>query len=129
MPIPMWVAKANKKVTNRIMIRRSDRPPFAALRHRGRTSGREYRIPLNAFLRDEEVVFALTYGSGTDWVKNVMADGRATLEYDGEDLELCAPRIVGRNEAVGALPGYVKAMTKATGVSEYLVMDRSEKKR
>lgn len=127
MPIPMWVARANRHLTNRIMIRRSDRPPFAAIRHRGRTSGREYRIPLNAFLRADEVVFALTYGSGTDWVKNVMADGRATLEYNGEDVELGAPRIVGRNEALDALPGFVRAATRAIGVSEYLIMDRISK--
>ena len=41
MPIPMWVAKANKHLTNRIMIRRSDRPPFAAIRHRVLCSERD----------------------------------------------------------------------------------------
>ncbi len=69
MPIPISLGKFNKRVTNRLMIGRADQPPFAAIRHRGRTSGREYRISLNAFPRRNEVVFALTYGSGTDGLR------------------------------------------------------------
>lgn len=125
MPIPISVGKFNKRVTNRFMIRRADRPPFAAIRHRGRSSGREYRIPVNAFLRGSEVVFALTYGSAADWVKNVLADGRATLEYGGEELKLSDPRIVNRNDAIDALPGYVRMATRLIGVTEFLVMRRS----
>ena len=125
MPIPISLGKFNKRVTNRLMIRRANKPPFAAIRHRGRTSGREYRIPLNAFPRRDEVVFALTYGSGADWVKNVLADGRATLEYGGEELELEGPRIVDRADAIDALPAYVRLATKLIGVTEYLVMGRS----
>ena len=125
MPFPMWLTRVNKQVTNRLMIGLADRPPFAALRHRGRTSGREYRIPLNAFPRENEVVFALTYGAGTDWVKNVLADGRATLEFGGADIELNTPRLVARDEAVSALPAMVAAITKALGVSEYLIMNRA----
>lgn len=121
----MWLTRVNKQVTNRVMIGLADRPPFAALRHRGRTSGREYRIPLNAFPRENEVVFALTYGSGTDWVKNVLADRRATLEFGGADIELNTPRLVARDEAVSALPAMVAAITKALGVSEYLIMNRA----
>lgn len=71
------------------------------------------------------MVFALTYGSGADWVKNVLADGRATLEYSGEELELQGPRIVGRADAIDALPGYVRLAIKLIGVNEYLVMRRS----
>lgn len=125
MPIPISVGKFNKRVTNRLMIRRANHPPFAAIRHRGRKSGQEYRIPLNAFPRRDEVVFALTYGSGADWVKNVLADGRATLEYGGEELELQEPRIVGRSDVIDALPGYVRFATGLIGVTEYLVMERS----
>ncbi len=122
MPIPISLGKFNKRVTNRLMIRRANHPPFAAIRHRGRTSGQEYRIPINAFPRGDEVVFALTYGSGADWVKNVLAAGRATLEYSGDELELEAPRIVGRADAIEAFPGYVRLATKLIGVTEYLVM-------
>jgi deazaflavin-dependent oxidoreductase (nitroreductase family) len=125
MPIPISLGKFNKRVTNRLMIRRANRPPFAAIRHRGRTSGREYRIPLNAFPRGSEVVFALTYGSGADWVKNVLADGRATLEYGGEELELVGPRIVDRVHAIDAFPGYIRSATKLIGVTEYLLMERA----
>ena len=120
----MWLARVNQQVTNRVMIGLADRPPFVALHHRGRTSGREYRIPLNAFLRGDEVVFALTYGVGTDWVKNVLADGRATLEFGGDEIELNTPRLVARDEAVSALPPAVAAITKALGVTQYLIMGR-----
>ena len=91
MPFPRWLAKVNKRITNRYMVELADQPPFAALHHRGRTSGKAYRIPLNAFPCDDGFVFALTYGSGSDWVKNVLAAGEAELEYAGERKQFDKP--------------------------------------
>ena len=46
-------------------------PGFGILVYRGRKSGKEYRTPLNVFRHGDEWVFALTYGSDVQWVKNV----------------------------------------------------------
>ena len=124
MPFPRWLAKVNKRITNRYMVELADQPPFAALHHRGRTSGKAYRIPLNAFPCDDGFVFALTYGSGSDWVKNVLAAGEAELEYAGERLMLTEPRLVTRDEVHRCLPASTVLPLGLLRVREFLTMRR-----
>lgn len=65
-------------VVNPITRRIAGRAPgFAILHQRGRRSGRMYDTPMNVFRSGDAYVFALTYGSGVDWVLNVMAAGAA----------------------------------------------------
>lgn len=123
MPFPRWLARANKHLANRVMIRLADRPPFGALTHIGRTSGRRYRIPVNLFRDGRDVVVALTYGSKSDWVRNVMAAGGATIEFDGRHHTVANPRIVGRREVWGLLPGWVRGVLSLAGVTEFLRLE------
>lgn len=58
-------------------------PGFAMLYHAGRRSGRTYEIPINAFRRGDCYVFALTYRSHTDWVKNVLTAGECRVRTRG----------------------------------------------
>jgi deazaflavin-dependent oxidoreductase (nitroreductase family) len=64
-------------------------PGFAILSHVGRTSGRTYRIPINVFRRGDHYLFALTYGSDVDWVKNVRAAGGCLLRSRGRASPPC----------------------------------------
>ena len=66
-------------------------PGFGILTYQGRTSGRTYHTPLNVFRRDDTYVFALTYGAETQWVKNVLASGSATLRTRGRNIRLVEP--------------------------------------
>lgn len=124
MPLPRSLAKVNKRITNRIMIRLAARPPFAALHHVGRSSGRDYRIPINVFPTHDGFVFALTYGPESDWVKNVLAAGGAELEYGGERIGLTSPRFVGAAAARTAVPGGVRLFLRLLRVSHFLEMSR-----
>ena len=56
-------------------------PGFGLLTYRGRRTGRVYRTPINVWPRDDEYVFALTYGSDVQWVKNVLAAANATSRF------------------------------------------------
>lgn len=66
-------------------------PGFGILRYRGRKSGREYRTPMNVFRHGDEWVFALTYGSEVQWVKNIMAAGECELRTRGRTIRLIEP--------------------------------------
>ena len=123
MPFPRWLARSNKYLANRLLIGLADRPPFGAIRHVGRKSGREYRIPINAFRSDGDFVIALTYGSRADWVKNVIAAGRATIEHGGEDYSVANPRVVDRSEALAVFPGWARAILRLAGVTEFLRLE------
>lgn len=89
------VARMNRAGLNRITKRISGwMPGFGIVTHKGRRSGRTFRTPLNVFRTDDGFVFALTYGPGTDWVKNVLAAGGCELETRRRHYELVNPRVV-----------------------------------
>ncbi|WP_043497867.1 nitroreductase family deazaflavin-dependent oxidoreductase [Georgenia sp. SUBG003] len=95
-PIPRAVARANRRVLNPVMrLIAPHLPGFGLLTHVGRRSGRRYTIPVNVF-RDGEQGFrvALTYGRDAEWVRNVRAAGRCTLQTRGRVVELVEPRLV-----------------------------------
>ena len=92
MPIPRGVARFNKRVTNRITGKFAGwMPGFAIVTHTGRRSGRTYRTPVNVFRDGERYVFALTYGTESDWVRNVLAAGRCEIETRRRRVDLVAP--------------------------------------
>src|SRR5271168_3188916 len=47
-------------------------PTFAIIKHRGRTSGKEYETVVNAFRKGNVLAIGLAHGK-TNWVKNVLA--------------------------------------------------------
>jgi deazaflavin-dependent oxidoreductase (nitroreductase family) len=69
-------------------------PGFAILSHVGRKSGRTYRTPINVFRRGDHYLFALTYGSDVDWMKNVLAAGGCEMRTRGRDIRLVEPEVI-----------------------------------
>jgi deazaflavin-dependent oxidoreductase (nitroreductase family) len=108
MPIPRRIARFNRRVTNPILGPIAVRlPGFGILIHRGRRSGREYRTPVLSFRRDDTRVFALTYGTETDWVRNVLAAGSCHLVMRGRAIHLVEPRLF-HDPAHRAVPRIVR---------------------
>lgn len=93
MPLPRWLGRLNRRVTNPILGRLLVfAPGFGHVVHRGRRSGRTYRTPVLSFRRGQRLVVALTYGPGADWVRNVLAAGRCGFETRRVRLDLAEPR-------------------------------------
>jgi deazaflavin-dependent oxidoreductase (nitroreductase family) len=95
MPIPDGMRRFNKVALNKVARRLAPwLPGLGVVIHRGRISGNEYRTPVNVFPRPGgRYVVALTYGPGTDWVKNVIAACGCELLTRGTHFELNAPRL------------------------------------
>lgn len=94
MPAPRSVARFNRRFTNRLALRVAGYlPGFAIVSHVGRESGRPYRTPVNAFRTDSGYIIALTYGSESDWVKNVLVAGSCELQTRGRRVRLFTPLI------------------------------------
>jgi len=49
---------------------------------------------MNVFRHDDTYVFALTYGPDVQWVKNILASGRAELEIRSHRVRLADPEII-----------------------------------
>ena len=69
-------------------------PGFAILTHVGRTSGRTFHTPINVFRRGDSYVFALTYGSDVNWLKNILAAGGCEMRTGGRDIRLVEPEVI-----------------------------------
>jgi deazaflavin-dependent oxidoreductase (nitroreductase family) len=125
MPIPVAVAHFNRRVLNPLTRRVAGRlPGFAIVVHRGRTSGRVYRTPVNAFARPGGYVLALTYGPGADWVKNVLAAGECLLITGGRRVRLTNPRVV-RDPARHGMPLPVRLILGLIDADQFLLLDRA----
>lgn len=125
MPFPKALARFNRRVLNRAMLVLAPIPPFAALTHRGRRTGRQRRIVVNAFPCDDGFLFALVYGVDSDWVQNVLETGSAELEWRRTRIHLHRPRLVGPDEARRCVPRPFRAFHALAGVRDHLVMERA----
>jgi deazaflavin-dependent oxidoreductase (nitroreductase family) len=92
MPLSRRVARFNEHVTNRLTRPFAAwLPGFAIVTHVGRRSGTVYHTPVNVFRHCDRYVFALTYGSGANWVRNVVAAGRCEIRTCGTTVQLVDP--------------------------------------
>jgi len=120
MALPRWLARFNVAFTNRLMLPIADVPPwFGIVEHVGRRSGRRYRTPVNVFRRGDRYLFALTYGTESEWVHNVMAAGGCALVSRGRRTALVDPRRF-RDPRRREMPWIVRIGLGALNVSEFL---------
>ena len=120
MPLPRSIARANRRVTNRLLGGLATRlPGFGVVVHTGRRSRRQYRTPVNLFRRGNRVTIALTYGPNSDWVRNVLAEGGCTLESQGRTRRISSPRLV-HDESRRVVPAPVRLILGIVNVSDFL---------
>lgn len=90
--------------------------------HVGRRSGRSYRTPIGIVRADENLVVLLPYGPGTDWVRNVMAAGTATVTHEGDVLDVRDPRLVDREDVAQHLTIADRRVARLFGMDRLLVL-------
>jgi len=121
MPLPLSIARFNRRVTNRVLmplVRRA--PGFGVVVHSGRRSGREYRTPVLAFRDGDRLTFALTYGPETDWVRNILSADAGRFVSRGREIQLAEPRLV-HDPSRQLVPAVVRVPLRLLTVSDFLV--------
>ncbi len=97
----------NKYVLNPAMLQLAGRKHWYAsvIRHTGRKSGKSYVTPpVVADPVSDGFVVPLPYGTGgVDWVRNVLAAGRATITSAGSTYDVVAPEIIDATSAAALL--------------------------
>ncbi|HEX2037502.1 MAG TPA: nitroreductase family deazaflavin-dependent oxidoreductase [Chloroflexota bacterium] len=120
MAAPRWLAKVNRRVTNRILgPLATTLPGFGIVEHTGRKSGHRYRTPVNVFSRPGGFVIALTYGPRSEWVQNVLASGGCTLETRAGTWHLTQPRLF-HDQRRRAVPPLVRIPLTLLDVADFL---------
>ena len=84
------------RATKSLPLRSAGQPGAYAsvVRHVGRNSGRSYETPVTAMPTGDGFAIALPYGLNTDWLKNVLASGSATIVHDGTAHHVERPEVV-----------------------------------
>ena len=96
-------------------------PGFGLLTYRGRTTAHIYKLPMNVFMRGEHYIFVLTYGSQSEWVKNVLAAGECEIRVRGRDVRLVQPELI-VNPPWELIPWPARFIERMAGVTEFLRM-------
>jgi deazaflavin-dependent oxidoreductase (nitroreductase family) len=96
-------------------------PGFGILRYRGRTSGREYRTPMNVFRHGDRMVFALTYGPDVQWIRNVVAAGELDVQTRGRHVHLVEPELFG-DPSRHEMPWLIRPFLAFMHVDQFLRM-------
>jgi len=89
------------RVTRPLAMRSAgtEKSSTSIVRHVGRRSGRTYETPVIAVEHDDSFLIALPYGERTDWMKNVLARGKATLVTHGRTYGVDQPQVIPMTEA------------------------------
>jgi hypothetical protein len=116
--------RVNRAVVNPRQLATAGRPGAYAsvIVHTGRTCGRVYHTPVGAERTADGFMIALVYGSGTDWLKNVLSAGSATIVHEGVSYEVDSPQVVPLADIVGDLPPGTSRSLRLFGVTEALTL-------
>jgi deazaflavin-dependent oxidoreductase (nitroreductase family) len=121
MPIPVSIARFNRRVTNRITAPLAGRVRGLALvEHHGRRTGMRYRTPVLLFHDGPDLLIALTYGPDTDWVHNIRSAGGGVILERNRRIPVTDPRLEAGADAMAPLPRLVRFVLGLLGVDKLL---------
>ena len=121
-PVVDRVRHLNRSFFNKQQLELAGGPGAYAgvLHHVGRVSGTAYATPVAIEPFDEGFVIAMVYGRRTDWARNVLAAGRATIDLDGSTFEVDRPEVVPISEVAGAFSSSDRFYQRALAIDECL---------
>jgi deazaflavin-dependent oxidoreductase (nitroreductase family) len=104
MKFPPWFENFQIKYINPVAVPIARFVPgVTVIKHRGRTSGRNFETAVSAYRKGHTVAIMLAHGK-TNWVKNILAAGEADILLGGRDVQLVNPRIVEAGTRDSSLP-------------------------
>jgi deazaflavin-dependent oxidoreductase (nitroreductase family) len=123
-PFVLDAVRRSGRAMKPLVLRRAGgaESPTSVIEHIGRTSGRRYETPVVATEIDGGYAIALPYGPNTDWLKNVLAAGQATLRSGGVVHHLEEPRVVGIDVVDARFAPKERRLHRRFGVRDALVL-------
>src|SRR5579864_7046674 len=99
----------------------------AEVHHKGRHSGTAYVTPVGARLNGAVFWIPLTFGTSSDWCRNVRADGSCTIRWKGHAYRAVDLAVIDRtaamSEARGAFKPPERAFMRVLGITHFLRLD------
>jgi deazaflavin-dependent oxidoreductase (nitroreductase family) len=88
--------RLQRAVINPRQLRSAGTPGAYAsiIRHIGRVSGKAYDTPVGVVATEDGFLIGLVYGAGTNWLRNVLASGAATIVHEGQTYSVDRPEVI-----------------------------------
>jgi deazaflavin-dependent oxidoreductase (nitroreductase family) len=97
--------------------------------HTGRRSGRHYVTPVSARLTGDTFVIPLTFGSQSDWSRNVRSAGGCEIQLNGTDYRAVRPRLADGDQIKdvirAAFSPIERIMLRMLGIRQFLLLQRA----
>ena len=123
-PPVLDAVRRTSRATKPLVLKRAGTPGGLAsvVRHVGRSSGRDYETPVSAVPTGDGFVVALPYGTNTDWLRNVLASGSATIVHEGVTHRVERPEVVPLADALTLFPPRDQRTLRLFAVTHCLVV-------
>ena len=112
----------------RQMAGRAGVPVIGLVCHRGRRSGTLYLAPVAIGTTETAVLIPLTFGSRSDWCRNVLASGACELKLGGLEYRAQAAAVVDgdsvRSEIDAAFNPVLRFFLTVQGIHQFLRLTR-----
>ena len=127
-PLVLNTVRRSLRATRPSALKSSGTPGASAsiVRHVGRATGRSYETPVQAVATDDGFVIALPYGPNTDWLKNVVVAGSATIVHDGNTHQVDRPETVPMSAAAPLFSAKDQRTHRLFRVDQCLMVRRVE---
>ena len=126
-PVKDVICTFNKHVLNPAMLLLAGRKHWYAgvIRHTGRRTGKSYATPVVVIpVAGDGFVVPLPYGTEVDWLRNVLAAGKAVVAVDGETSAVIDPEVI--DEAAPLLSDRRRREFARFRVGHYLRLRRAQ---
>ncbi len=126
-PVVDTLRRMNRSVTNPRVMRTAGTAgtQTSVIEHLGRRSGKTYQTPVDIIETTTRLLIALPYGVRTDWLRNVLDAGSATVVTRGVRIPVDRPDIVATADVAELIPGRTMRTLKLFGVSQCLRLEKS----
>lgn len=126
-PVVNTVRRMNRSVTNPRVMRTAgtEGTQTSIIEHVGRKSGKTFQTPVDIIDTTTRMLIALPYGARTDWLRNVLDAGSATVVTRGERVRVDRPAVVPTADVAELIPARTLRTLRLFGVSQCLSLEKS----
>ncbi|HLI09674.1 MAG TPA: hypothetical protein VKV40_24140 [Ktedonobacteraceae bacterium] len=99
--------------------------PYAILSHVGRHSGKSYATPLLMQPVAQGWIVPLTYGTVTDWYRNIERVGQCRIQWQGKSFLAGRPERVDATRALPLFPLALRLALRIAGIRQFVRLARA----